>query len=241
MKRNPFTLIELLVVIAIIAILASMLLPALNQARDRAKVSACMNVLKQTGSAMALYQADNQDYCPPTQGDNPSAVTGGMSGLDSTSYKYEWYDAVLRYASSAEREIPYSDGVPSQVYTFFVCPINRGSFAAGENGTGQWGSYGYSHRFGARKITTFKHVSRSAIILDSKQYFFHNHHNNTLQNIAKFAHFRPETPAGSTNMLMGDGRVASKQLNEFLGSGPYGGSDSGYSKYNLTLDPTRSY
>ena len=40
---------------------------------------------------------------------------------------------------------------------------------------------------------------------------------------------------------MGDGRVASKQLNEFLGSGPYGGSDSGYSKYNLTLDPTRSY
>ena len=136
MKRNPFTLIELLVVIAIIAILASMLLPALNQARDRAKVSACMNVLKQTGSAMALYQADNQDYCPPTQGDNPSAVTGGMSGLDSTSYKYEWYDAVLRYASSAEREITYSDGVKSKVYTFFVCPINRGSFAAGENGTG---------------------------------------------------------------------------------------------------------
>lgn len=105
MNRDPrgihrsFTLIELLVVVAIIAILASMLLPALSSARERARTSSCMNNLKQHPYAIAMYE-ETYDGFLPTNGYDPRGGTpyflhgsnwsGAVAHFIGFQYYTEW-------------------------------------------------------------------------------------------------------------------------------------------------------
>ncbi len=79
--RAAFTLIELLVVIAIIGILAAMLLPALNKARDKGRAALCVSNLKQIGIALEMYSSDFNDWFPPATAKWADGTTPSFDSL----------------------------------------------------------------------------------------------------------------------------------------------------------------
>ncbi len=115
--RAVFTLIELLVVIAIIAILAAMLLPALNKARERGMTSRCLGNVKQLGQYSSMYSMEYEDYIPLAT-NNPG---------ESYTWAPSWIPLLWRYAYPQDKSngsdiVAALDTANSNV---FVCPSFR--------------------------------------------------------------------------------------------------------------------
>jgi prepilin-type N-terminal cleavage/methylation domain-containing protein len=119
LRRNSpgFTLIELLVVIAVIAILASLLFPALARAKNKARLARCTGNLRQWGLAYHQYADDNQD-CLPRRGQ-------GVRPLDQIDRSEDWFNALPPYLKLPPYQQSFTNGqrfVPG-INSVFVCPV----------------------------------------------------------------------------------------------------------------------
>ena len=134
-----FTLIELLVVITIIALLAAMLLPALNKAKERAHETACLNNLSSVGKAMLIYADDNKEYLPPYRDNGNPEHWWNSSGDVGLLFPYLHHTATIGLRAEGSGGIscpsakpPFGISSKSYGYNYYICTESGASRKLGK-------------------------------------------------------------------------------------------------------------
>jgi prepilin-type N-terminal cleavage/methylation domain-containing protein/prepilin-type processing-associated H-X9-DG protein len=163
-QRKAFTLIELLVVIAIIAILAAMLLPALNSGRAVARKIACTNTLRQWGTVIGMYASDNGDWTFNDSNPFSDAAQNPHNSNVAGGYIYYWPGNFGQQARKQDqmRSCPAVIAQPGFQVGAICYSWTRPN---GVNGTGTtWGQIG--NQF-AVKLSGIPQISRYVLMMDS--------------------------------------------------------------------------
>lgn len=168
-RETRFTIIELLVVISIIAILAGILLPALNSAREKARSIACLNNLATFGKASVMYRGDNDDFLPSHTNSVNGYLFSGMLPEEQSGHIDGLYSPYLK-TQKVHRNQSGIDEIRAEWRAKLACPSKR--FRKYSDGIVLHRSYGLSTGFvqayanGRGKVARFPHPSATVFMAE---------------------------------------------------------------------------